>query len=185
MMTPKIRASQPTSGVLALEIDAWGFIDGETVSFYLPMRQESFLAERDTVQVTLDNHKETIYASVTEKAFDPDAQMIVVTARLRSYKGEVYDGQQARVAFYQSLGQYDLIVPRGCLFYEGGGPCVYAVEMVSGILGESYVAWRVAVSVMEEDAFNAAISGQIYFNQGLVRYTNKPLRNGIKVLFDE
>jgi len=77
--------------------------------------------------------------------------------------------------------QYENVVPKGAVQQDSEGSFIYILVTKNSPLGERYIARKVSVKVLAEDATSCAIEGSgISFAYCIVR-TEKPIKNGEQV----
>ena len=77
--------------------------------------------------------------------------------------------------------QYECVVPKGAVQQDSEGDFIYILVTKNSPLGERYIARKVPVKVVAEDATSCAIEGAgISFAYCIVR-TEKPIKNGEQV----
>lgn len=77
--------------------------------------------------------------------------------------------------------QYECVVPKGAVQTDSEGAFIYILVTKNSPLGERYIARKVSVKVVAEDATSCAIEGSgISFAYCIVR-TEKPITNGEQV----
>ncbi|MDR1639776.1 MAG: hypothetical protein LBT59_08795 [Clostridiales bacterium] len=179
-MTPEVRVAGRMSQSLGYDARSRGVYRDSFVYFSIGLEQDSILKEGGRVYASFSNLAGRVDCIVAEKSFDENSQSVVAKCKASGAEG-AYDGQECDVSFRHSIGTYPNVLPKGCVFREGGGTYVYRVETESGALGESYVARRQEVDVEAEDDFNAAVSQSLSERDLFISGTTKAVKNGMKV----
>lgn len=85
----------------------------------------------------------------------------------------------------KSKNSYDSMVPISALRESGGVTFVLIAEMRSGILGDSYTAAAVPVTVLEKDENNAAVQTSLPEDALIIVGSNKYVKEGDRVRLSE
>lgn len=85
----------------------------------------------------------------------------------------------------KSKGIYEQLIPISALREAGGSHYILIAEKRPGILGESYVAVRVGVTVLEKDDRFAAVETNLPGEARLITESNKYVKEGDRVRIDE
>lgn len=71
---------------------------------------------------------------------------------------QILQGQQVDLRITVDSPSYDNIIPRGALFQDGVGYCVYRVKSREGLFGDEYYLEKISVRKLENNSLSAAIS---------------------------
>lgn len=85
----------------------------------------------------------------------------------------------------KSESSYDSLVPLSALHESGNQVYVLAAEVRSGIMGDSYEAVVIPVTVLEKDDTNAAVKGSFSDDSLLIVGSNKYVKEGDRVRVSE
>ena len=182
MMMPEVQAVSPGRAELSYEISAFAYVADKKVIFALSMEKEPYISVGDHINAEFSNLRERLGLVAEEKNFDPMSQSMEIVCRFDAgFPDGVYEGQNCQIRHSYSLGSYECVVPREAVLYEGGRAYLYRVETVKSVMGESSIVRKLEVEVLDEDDFNAAVSGGVNNHDLIVRRATKPLRNNQKV----
>ncbi len=81
----------------------------------------------------------------------------------------------------QSVNSYEQLIPLSALYESGGVTYVLTAQMRSGILGDSYTAVKVPVTLLEKDAQRAAISSSLGNDALIITSSNKYVKEGDRI----
>jgi len=181
MMTTEVATTSTTANELQININQNAVIDNGYVYFTLNMEKEMLLQVGDSLDVELLGEGTRVRAVVIEKEFNAAVQEMGFRCELWEGETIFYEGQLCRVGFAYSLGTFNQVLPRECLFYEGNEAFVYYVETLDTALGKQSTVQKLMVNILEEDEFGAAVAGNIHERYLIVRYATKPLEEGQRV----
>lgn len=181
IMTPEVVTTSAIQNELQININKNAVITEGNVSFTLNMEKEKLLQLGDSLDVTFLEGTTRVRAVVIDKEFNPEAQEMRYICQLMEEATTVYNGQHCQVRFAYSLGSFNRVLPRECLFYDGGEAFVYYVQAMDAVTGKQQTIQKLMVAVLEEDEFGVAVSGNISERHLIVRYATKPLKEGQRV----
>lgn len=180
-MMPEVSIVAPSNGLLSREITANGYVENNKVVFRVNIEKEPYIVVGDRPTAEFSNIKERVRIIVESKEFDAETQSIKYICRFDKPTDSVYDGQNCYIRFSYALGSFESVLPKECVITEGGKSFIYRLETVSSVVGESNIVRKIEVTILEQDDYNAAISGSISNYDTIVRYSTKPLGNELKV----
>ncbi|MEZ3486638.1 MAG: hypothetical protein K1W22_08615 [Lachnospiraceae bacterium] len=85
----------------------------------------------------------------------------------------------------KSQSSYDMLIPLTALRESGGGSYVLIAEIRSGILGESYTAVKVGVTVLKKDDYLAAVETNLPGEARIITESSKYVKEGDRVRLTE
>lgn len=85
----------------------------------------------------------------------------------------------------RSENSYDMLIPLSALRESGGGSYVLTAEIRPGILGESYTAVKVNVTVLGKDGRSAAVETNLPQEVKLITESSKYVKEGDRVRLSE
>lgn len=181
LLTPEVAVVQPKKGQLFRQITEMGnYRDGKFI-FWTNLEKEPYLNLNDQLTVEFVNIPERLPIIIDEKEFDESSQMIgYVCHFLQEPKNTIYDGQRGTARFRYIIGDYDTVIPKECIFYDGA-PYVYLIEKSNSMLGDSTIISKSFVNILDTDDYQAAISGSLDYQDQIVQFSNAVLKNEQKV----
>lgn len=85
----------------------------------------------------------------------------------------------------KSVNSYDMLIPLSALRESAGNSYVLIAQMKQGILGESYMAVKVNVTVLKKDDHSAAVETNLPKEAKLITESNKYVKEGDRVRLSE
>ncbi len=85
----------------------------------------------------------------------------------------------------KSDSSYDMLIPLSALRESGGSSYVLTAEIKPGILGESYTAVKVSVTVLNKDGHSAAVETNLPQDAKIITESNKYVKEGDRVRLSE
>lgn len=146
-----------------------------------PARAE-LLGTGDQVSFRIKGEKtEEIRGTVGKKEFSAGDGLYHYASELPAGSGNIREGMAVEISASRSIGEYPLIVPNSSISNQGGLDCVFVLRERSGVLGQEYYVEAVQVNVIEQDDFNAAVSGTLSPQDRIVSMSTKALEDGTQV----
>ena len=78
-----------------------------------------------------------------------------------------------------------MLIPLSALRESGGSSYVLTAEIKPGILGESYTAVKVSVTVLNKDGHSAAVETNLPQDAKIITESNKYVKEGDRVRLSE
>ncbi len=85
----------------------------------------------------------------------------------------------------KSENSYETLLPLTALRESGGSSYVLTAEMKPGILGESYTAVKVNVTVLEKDDYSVAVETNLSKDAKIITESSKYVKEGDRVRLSE
>lgn len=141
------------------------------------------VAAGDEVEVLISGNTKAVTLNVERFELDEEGK----TAWYAPVeKGKYRIGMSLTYEFNKkSESSYDQIIPLSALRESNGSAYVLTAEVRSGILGDSYTAVRVVVTVLEKDESNAAVNTSLSNSALIITETNKYVKEGDRVRLSE
>ena len=167
---------QTGSEVATIQIAGKGF----TMSLTVPNEQAVLVSVGDEAEVSNGWWYTDVHARVSSIKPDPTnpSKQKVIKFEV---EGDVSSGQSLSVTVGQKTANYDIIVPSSAVREDTNGKFVLRVNAKSTPLGNRYIAERVEVKVLAEDATRTAISGDLSGWEYIITTATRPIEDGQQV----
>ncbi len=144
----------------------------------LPPGQTAVAEVGDEVQIRIQGDTQSLPVSIGRFGKDQDGNNV--------WYGKIEGGYRAGTAFSYEYSEssphyYESLIPLGALHEERGMAYVLTAEVRPGILGESYVAVKIPVTVLEKDGENAAIQTTLSREARIITQSGKYVKEGDRV----
>ncbi|MCI8851947.1 MAG: hypothetical protein HFI32_00390 [Lachnospiraceae bacterium] len=149
----------------------------------IPAQEIGRISAGDTVDVLFSGAAKP--TSLTVERLETDAEGNLVWYALytgtngRSSQPFSYEFEQTSDTIYEQL------IPLTALYESSGNTFVLTVEMRTGILGDSYTAVPISVTVLEKDANHAAIQSSLPRDAQIITSSNKYVKGGDRIRLDD
>lgn len=149
----------------------------------MPVDKIGTVAAGDEIEVMIQGNTKAV--TLTLERFEQDEEgKNVWYAPLKegTYRlGTVFTYEYTK----KSEKSYDTIIPLSALHESGGIKYVLTAEIRSGILGDSYVAVKTPVTVLETDDSHAALEAGLVKDMQIITESNKYVKEGDRVRLSE
>lgn len=149
----------------------------------LPEDKIGKIASGDEVEVLISGNTKQVPLNVERIELDEEGKTAwfapVEKGKYRIGTNLTYDFNK------KSESSYEQIVPLSALRESNGNTYVLTPEVRPGILGDSYVAVRVAVTILNKDEGNAAVKTSLSGEALIITETNKYVKEGDRVRLSE
>lgn len=149
----------------------------------LPEDKIGKIDKGDELEVLISGNTKPVPLNVERIELDPEGKTAwfapVEKGKYRIGTNLTYDFNK------KSESSYEQIVPLSALRESNGNAYVLTAEVRPGILGDSYVAVRVAVTILNKDEGNAAVKTSLSGEALIITETNKYVKEGDRVRLSE
>ncbi len=175
----QLTAGQKTTSSAALTLIRSDL--GGQLTVQIPAAQEAYVGAGDPVTLKKYGSAEELegysISTVEESKEDPD--QLDVTIQIPP--GSIAVGETVTAEFGKASAQYSTVVPASAIHTGGGETYLLTVEESAGILGTVLKAEKLNITILEQDAEYAAISGDGLESREIIIRSDREVSAGSRV----